>query len=161
MPDSTLWWLLAAALVIAGIAGSVLPALPGAPLVFLGLLIAAWIDGFQRVGWFTLSLLAVLTVASFGVDLLAARFGTKRVGASKLAIVGAMLGTFAGIFFGLPGVLLGPFVGAALGELASRRDVVQAGKAGLGAWLGFVIGSAANLALVFTMIGLFAVAYFL
>jgi uncharacterized protein YqgC (DUF456 family) len=158
---SGLLWIVAVILVIAGMAGTVLPALPGTPLVFLGLLVAAWADGFQKVGWFTLVLLGILTVASLVIDFLATSMGAKRVGASMLAVVGAAIGTIVGIFLGIPGLILGPFIGAVLGEYIARRDLRQAGKVGLGTWLGLVLGSAAKLALTFLMIGLFVAAYYL
>src|SRR3954470_9552695 len=104
--------LLGALLVVIGILGTVLPALPGVPLVFVGLLIAAWAEGFQKVGWFTLSVLAVLTLLSFVVDFFASAMGAKRVGASWAALVCAAAGATVGLFFGLPGFILGPFVGA-------------------------------------------------
>ncbi len=154
-------WVLAAMLVLVGIAGTVLPVLPGAPLVFLGLVLAAWIDGFQRVGWLTLALLAALTLASVGVDFVAMSLGAKRVGASRQAVIGAAIGTVAGLFFGLPGILAGPFVGAAAGEYLARRDAIQAGRVGLGTWLGLALGAAAKLALAFAMLGLFVTAYIL
>lgn len=158
---SGLLWIVAIILVGVGVAGTVLPALPGTPLVFVGLLIAAWADGFQKVGWITLVFLAILTLASFAVDFLATSMGAKRVGASYLAVGGAVLGTIVGIFFGIPGLLLGPFLGAVAGEYISRRDLRQAGKVGLGTWLGLVVGSAAKLALTFLMLGLFITAYIL
>ncbi len=156
-----LLWVLGVLLVVAGIAGTVLPALPGAPLVFLGLLLAAWADGFQKVGWFPLVLLGLLTLASFVVDLLATSLGAKRVGASWMAMVGAVIGMVVGLFFSLPGLLLGPFVGAVLGEYLARRNWEQARRAGIGTWLGLVFGTAAKLALAFTMLGVFVTAYFL
>ena len=142
-----------------GILGTVLPALPGAPLVFLGLLLAAWAEGFRKVGWFPLSILAILTLLTFVVDFFAASLGAKRVGASWLALAGAALGTIAGLFFSLPGVILGPFVGAVLGEYAARRSWSQARRVGFGTWLGMLIAIAGKLALIFTMVGIFALAY--
>lgn len=154
-----LLWIIAVILVIVGLAGTVLPALPGAPLVFLGLLLAAWADGFQKVGWFPLTILGILTAGTFAVDFLATSLGAKRVGASYLAIGGAVVGTIVGLFLGIPGLLLGPFVGAVAGEYIARRDLRQAGKVGLGTWLGLVLGTAAKLGLIFLMIGLFVFAY--
>jgi uncharacterized protein len=153
--------ILAIVLVLAGIAGTVLPALPGAPLVFLGLLVAAWAEGFEKVGWFTLSILGLLTLLTFVVDFFAASLGARRVGASWLALIGAVLGMIAGLFFSLPGIILGPFFGAVLGEYLARRDWAQARKVGFGTWLGMVIGVAGKLALIFTMVGIFALAYML
>ncbi len=158
MPDAALW-ALALLLVLAGLAGAVLPAIPGAPLVFAGLLLGAWIDGFQRVGWFPLIVAGVLAALTFAVDLAATALGAKRVGASPLALVGAAVGTVAGLFFGLVGVVVGPFAGAVLGEYAARRDLRQAGRAGLGTWLGIVLGSAVKIGLLLAMVGVFAVAW--
>jgi len=158
VPDAALW-VLVLLLVLAGIAGAVLPALPGAPLVFGGLLLGAWIDGFAKVGWFPLVVIGLLAALTFVVDLGATALGAKRVGASPLALVGAAVGTVAGLFFGFVGVVVGPFVGAALGEYLARRDVRQAGRVGLGTWLGIVLGSAAKIALLLAMVGVFAVAW--
>jgi uncharacterized protein YqgC (DUF456 family) len=152
-------WVLAVVLVLVGIAGTVLPALPGAPLVFVGLVCAAWADGFQKVGWFTLSILAILMLLTFVVDFLASRWGAKRVGASWLALAGAFVGTIVGLFFSIPGLIFGPFLGAVAGEWLSVRNLRQAGKVGLGTWLGMILGIAAKLALVFAMVGIFALAY--
>ncbi len=159
MEAAGLLWILAVILVLVGLAGTVLPALPGAPLVFVGLLLAAWADGFQKVGWFPLTLLGILTVGTFAVDFLATSLGAKRVGASYLAVGGAVVGTIVGLFLGIPGLILGPFVGAVLGEYIARRDLRQAGKVGLGTWLGIVLGTAVKLGLIFLMIGLFVFAY--
>ncbi len=153
-------WVLAGALVVIGIAGSVLPALPGASLVFAGCVLGAWIDRFARVGWGTLAVLAALTVLSMLVDPLATALGAKRMGASRWAVIGAAAGLLAGVFLGLPGLLLGPLVGAVAGELLAGRDVAQAGRAGLGAWLGFLLGSVAKLGLAATMVAIFAFAWF-
>jgi len=152
-------WVAAIALILIGLAGTVLPALPGTPLVFVGLLLAAWADGFTKVGWFPLVLLALLTAASLAVDFFASSLGAKKVGASRLAIVGSVLGGLIGFFFGLPGLFLGPFLGAALGEYISLRSLRRAGKVGLATWLGILFGTAAKIALAFTMLGLFIFAY--
>ena len=151
--------LLAAVLVIVGLAGIVLPALPGAPLLFGGLLLAAWAEDFQHVGTWLVAL-GVMAGLTYGVDFVAGAVGAKRFGASKRAIVGAGLGGLVGIFFGIPGILLGPFVGAILGELSAQRSLGQAGRAGIGAALGLAIGAAAKLALSLSMIGIFLVLRF-
>jgi uncharacterized protein YqgC (DUF456 family) len=158
VPDAALW-VLALLLVLAGIAGAILPAIPGAPLVFGGLLLGAWIDGFAKVGWFPLVLIGLLTVMTFVVDVAATALGAKRLGASPLALVGAGVGSVTGLFFGFVGVLAGPFIGAVLGEYLARRDLRQAGKVGLGTWLGIVLGGAAKIALLLAMVGVFAVAW--
>jgi uncharacterized protein len=154
-------WVLAIALVLVGIVGTVLPALPGAPLVFVGLLLGAWIDGFQKVGWLPLVILGLLAILSFVVDLLAAGVGAKRVGASWLAVAGAGIGAVVGFFFGFPGLILGPFLGAVAGEYLARRNRDQAVKVGFGTWIGLLIGTAGKLALIFIMVAVFVTAYLL
>lgn len=166
MDWNLLLYLLAVVFVLIGLAGVLLPVLPGAPLVFLGLLFAAWADGFAHVGWPTLVLLAVLTLLALVVDFWATAHGAKRVGASGLAMLGATLGTVVGLFFALPGLVLGPFIGAVAGELLHRRSLHpqtlgHAGKVGAGTWLGLLLGTALKLALAFTMLGVFALAWWL
>jgi len=156
-----LLWALAAILVLVGLAGTLLPALPGVPLVFMGLLIAAWLENFQRIGWPTLIVLALLTAAAIAVDLLASLLGAQRVGASKLALLGAAIGSVAGLFFGLAGIFIFPFAGAVIGELIARQEMGQATRVGIATWLGLLFGAVAKLALALTMIGVFVVAYLL
>ena len=153
------YWLLAVLIIAAGIAGTILPALPGPPLVFAGLLLAAWIDGFQKVGAVTLVVLGVVTLFAAVVDLLAGVYGAKRVGASRTALLGASLGTVLGIFFGIPGLVFGPFVGALAGEMLARGSAARAGRVALATWIGLAIAIAIKLALVGAMIGLFVLAY--
>ena len=160
MDWTLLLWLLATLIVVTGLAGTVVPALPGVPLVFAGLFLGAWIDGFERVGWVTLGVLAVLALVAWLVDFLAGAAGARYLGATPRAFWGATLGAIVGIFFGLAGMLLGPFIGAMIGELSGGRNLVQSGRAGLGAWLGMVVATAVKLALVFLMIGIFAFSAF-
>jgi len=156
----TVYYLLAGLLVLTGVVGTVLPALPGLPLVFAGMLLAAWAGGFEQVGAGVLALLGILTVLSLGVDFLATAMGAKRVGASRLAVAGAVLGTFAGLFFGPIGLIAGPFVGALAGELIHGREVRQATRVGFGTWLGILLGTVLKIGLAFAMLGLFAFAWF-
>ena len=160
------YYLLAALLVLVGIAGTVLPALPGLPLVFAGMLLAAWAGDFQQVGGWMLGLLAILTVLSLAVDFIATALGAQRVGASRLALVGAVIGTFAGLLFGIVGIFVGPFLGALIGELihgrgAGAQKFGQATRVGFGTWLGILLGTVLKLGLAFAMLGLFALAWFL
>lgn len=161
MDSIFVFWLIAVLLVLAGLAGLILPAIPGAPLIFLGLIVAAWADDFAYVGPWTIAVLAVLTLLSLGVDLWATVFGAKKFGASKRALVGAAVGALAGLFLGVPGVLFGPFIGAVLGEISARKNLEQATRAGFGATLGLVLGAAVKLALGLTMIGLFVAVRFI
>lgn len=163
-PDPSLaplLWLIAATLVLAGLVGVVLPVLPGAVLVYLGLLLGAWIDGFERVGPPTLVVLTLATALVYLIDVVAGSFGAKQLGASRRAVWGAVAGTLVGLFFGIPGILVGPFLGAVLGEYTAHRELVRAGKAGAGTWLGLALGAAAKVALVFGMLALFTISYVL
>lgn len=160
MDPQSLYYVLAVVLILVGIAGVVLPALPGLPLVFLGMLLAGWAGDFQQIGWGVLVVLGLLTLVSVGVDVFATVIGAKRVGASRKALLGAVLGTFAGLFFGPIGLFAGPFVGALLGELWHSRELGQAAKVGLGTWLGIVVGVVLKLGLAFAMLGLFLFAWF-
>jgi hypothetical protein len=155
-----LWFALAALLILLGIVGLLLPALPGTPLLLAGLVLAAWAEGFAYVGWGWLALLGAIAFLGYFIDFAAGAFGAKRFGASKAGVTGALVGSLLGLFFGLPGVLLGPFVGAVAGELLARRGTQAAGRAGFGAALGLALGAAAKLALAFTMIGIFLLVRF-
>jgi len=148
-------------LVIFGLAGTVMPVLPGVPLVFAGLLLAAWADGFQRVGTVTLVILGILTLLAVAADFAASAFGAKKMGASPRAVLGATIGAVVGVFFGLPGLVVGPFLGAVAGELSANRQLLHAGRAGLGAWLGLLFGSVVKLTLAFLMVGVFATSWLL
>jgi uncharacterized protein YqgC (DUF456 family) len=156
-----LLWVLGIVLVVIGLAGIVFPALPGTVLIFVGLLLAAWADGFTRVGVFTLVLIGLIGAASYGVDFVAAALGAQRGGASRRAVIGAALGTLLGIPLGLPGVIFGPLIGAVVGELSTHRDLKRAAGVGMAAWIGFLIGTAVKVALAFSMIAIFLVAAFL
>ena len=147
---------IAAILVLAGVLGTVLPVLPGALLVFAGLFLAAWAQDFTRVGPWGLAIIGALMALSFAVDFIASMLGAKRVGASPKALIGAAIGGLAGVFFGLPGILLGPFIGAVLGELIARGGFAQAARVGVGTWLGLLVAAVAKLVIAFLMIGTFA-----
>lgn len=159
MDLQTLYYAIAVILVLVGIAGTILPALPGLPLVFAGMLLGAWAGDFAYIGVPTLVVLGVLTAFSLVVDFWATALGAKRVGASGKAVAGAVIGTLVGIFFGPIGLFAGPFIGALAGELLHGRDVGQATRVGFGTWLGVVFGTVLKLALAFTMVGLFVLAW--
>jgi len=155
---TVLLWLVVVALIVAGIAGTILPALPGTILVFAGILLGAWIDGFTRIPVWLLVVFGVLTALAWAVDYFAAIAGAKRVGASRLALIGAAIGTLAGIFTGLWGLLFMPLAGAAIGEFIAQRDMRRAGKVGIATWIGLLLGTAVKVAIVFAMVGAFVVA---
>jgi uncharacterized protein YqgC (DUF456 family) len=154
-------WLLAVLFIIVGFLGIVLPGVPGVPLMFAGMLIAAWADDFSRIGWLTLTVLGVLALSSVIVDFVASALGAQRVGASRRAIWGALIGGVIGVFFGFAGLIIGPFVGALVGELSVNRDLLTAGRAGAGTWIGLVFGTLVKIAIGFSMVGVFALAYFI
>lgn len=151
---------LAGVLVLVGTVGAALPVVPGVLLVFGGLLLAAWSDGFVHVGTGTLVVLAVLAALTYVVDFVAGMLGAQRVGASRQALIGALLGGLLGLTLGIAGAVIGPFVGAVLGEYSVQRNLSQAGRVGVGTWLGMAIGLAAKLALIFAMIAIFVLALF-
>jgi uncharacterized protein YqgC (DUF456 family) len=156
---NVLLWIIAGVLVVAGLIGTVAPVLPGPVLIFGGLLLAAWIDGFEKVGWAPLIMLGILTALTFVADIVATGAGAKKAGASKQAIIGATIGTIVGIFFGIIGIFVCPFAGAAAGEFLAKRDLVRAGKVGYGTLFGLVLGAAMKIALALAMVGVFVTAY--
>lgn len=153
-----LLWILTTLLMAVGLAGAVLPVLPGAALVLAGAVLGAWIDGFERVGGWTLGVLVALALLSWVLDYVAALLGAKKVGASRLALVGAAVGTVAGLMFGLVGVFVLPFVGAALGEYVARRDHQAAARVGVATGLGLLLALVAKVVIAFMMIGVFVFA---
>jgi uncharacterized protein YqgC (DUF456 family) len=148
-----LLYVVGVAALVAGVAGVVLPVLPGALLLVAGTVVIAWADHFQRVTGWTVALAVILGAAIWAVDLLASALGTRWSGASRWAMVGAAVGLLAGLAFGFPGVLLGPAVGALVFEYARNPELKRAARAGVGAFLGFVLGSAVKIALAFVLVG--------
>jgi uncharacterized protein YqgC (DUF456 family) len=159
--DPIWWWALAIALIVVGVIGTFLPVLPGVILIFGGMLLGAWIDNFERVGWVTLVILGVLTGLVLVVDIVSGLLGAKRVGASRLAIIGAAIGTVVGLAFGIVGVLIAPFIGAVIGEVITRGKLAPAARVGVATWIGMVVGALAKLAFVLAMLGVFAGSYFI
>jgi uncharacterized protein len=155
---SIVLWALGTVLVVVGLVGIVMPALPGHLLIFVGLVLGGWADGFTRVGFWTLAVIGVVALASYGIDFAAAALGARRLGATPRAMTGAALGTLLGLFFGLPGIVIGPFLGAVIGELTATKDLARAGRAGVAAWIGFAIGTAVKVGLAFVMIAIFMAA---
>jgi hypothetical protein len=154
-------WILAVLLMVAGIAGTVLPALPGTVLILAGIVLGAWIDDFVHVGVLPLAVVTVLAVLAWVLDYVAGLMGAQQVGASRQALVGAAIGTVVGLFMGLVGVLFMPLVGAAVGEYMARRDQRHALRVGVATWLGILVGMLAKVVLGFMMIGVFLAALWL
>lgn len=158
MQLDVLWWVLSALLIVAGIAGTVLPALPGPLFVLAGVVLAAWIDNFSHVGMAAVAIVAVLAVMGWILDYAAGMLGAQKAGASRQALIGAAIGTVVGLFMGFIGVLFMPLVGAAVGEYLARRDQKHALKVGVATWLGILAGLAAKVVIVFMMVGVFLTA---
>ena len=154
----SLLWVLAAGLIVLGLLGTVLPVLPGTLLVLAGVILGAWMDDFARVGVGTVLLVGALAVLAWLVEWAAGLLGAQRAGASRLALLGAAIGTVLGLALGLVGVLFMPLLGAAVGEYLARRDQQRALKVGLATWLGLLAGMLAKVVLAFTMVGVFIAA---
>lgn len=152
------FYTLGAVLIIGGLAGTVLPALPGIPMVFGGIWLIAAVDNYQRLGLWWLLLIGALGAFGVLVDFVAGTLGAKRVGASKRALWGATLGTFIGMFFGIPGILVGPFAGALVGELSSGTSVLRSTHVGFATWVGLLAGALVKLVISLVMVGLFGLA---
>jgi len=157
--EPSIWYVLAALIVIVGLVGTVLPVIPGTILIFAGLFIAAWADQFARVGVVGLSVIGVLAILAFVADFVASLLGAKRVGASPQALVGATIGGLIGLFLGIPGMIIGPFIGAVGGELLARGRLAQAGKVGFGTWVGLVFAAVVKVVIAFMMIATFMTFY--
>lgn len=152
-------WIAAAVLMVGGFIGTILPGMPGVLIIYAGMWLAAWIDDYARIGWMTLTILGVLTVLALAADLVAGVLGAKRVGASRQALIGSVIGGILGIFFGFVGLLLGPFIGAVVGELMARRSIADATRVGLATWIGLLIGTLAKIAVAISMLGVFVTSY--
>ncbi|QBC44399.1 DUF456 domain-containing protein [Iodobacter fluviatilis] len=153
------WWVLAWVLMISGLLGTLLPFLPSTPFIFGGMLLAAYLDQFVRVGYGWLTVLGLLLILSMALDYIAGALGAKKAGASPAAVWGAIIGGVLGIFAGLPGLLLGPFIGAAVGEFWAKQDVMQAGKVGIATFIGMLVGAVAKIAIGLSMFAVFAFAW--
>jgi len=156
-----LLYVLGAASLVVGVAGVVLPAIPGSAFLVLGAFLVAWAEGFTRVSGWTVAACAFIGVAIWVVDFIAGVLGAKAFGASKWAIIGAGLGLLVGMFLGLPGIILGPAVGAIVLEYARDPNFERAMKAGVGTFLGFVLGSAVKVSLAFMLVGVVVLALIL
>jgi uncharacterized protein YqgC (DUF456 family) len=150
----TVLYLIAGALILTGLVGAVVPAVPGIPLIFAGIWLIARVDQYRHVGPWWLAGIALVGVVGLTIDLVAGALGAKRVGASQRAVWGALLGTLVGLFFGLPGLLLGPFFGAVLGELAAGSSILRSTHVGASAWIGLIFGTMIKLVASVMMVAL-------
>jgi len=153
-------WAIAMFLIALGVIGTFLPGIPGPIAILAGMVLAAWIDRFERVGWVVLTVLGALTAAALAIDVVAGLMGARRVGASRPALIGATIGTVVGLFFGFVGILIAPFIGAVIGELSSRPHLGAAVRVGVGTWIGLAVGAFAKILIVLVMLSVFLIAYF-
>ena len=147
-------------LILVGVAGTIVPALPGIPMIFAGAWLIGYMEDYQYFGWGTLIALGVLTVISLIIDWVSQTMGAQKAGATKLGLSGAFLGTIIGIPFGLVGIFLFPVFGAFIGEMIGHRDMRKAGKVSWATWIVMIAGIAAKLAIAFIMIGIMCVMRF-
>lgn len=147
-------YLLAAALVVGGVAGAILPVLPGIPMIFGGIWLAAAVDDYRHLGWGWLVAIGIVGAVGIALDFVSASLGAKKIGASPRALWGAGIGTIAGMFFGIPGLIVGPFAGAMAGELWSGTSVLRSAHVGVGTWVGMLVGILAKVVISFLMIGM-------
>lgn len=159
--QSMILWIFGAILTVTGLSGLLLPIVPGAPVLFLGLLLGAWAEDFLHIGLWTLLVLAAMAMLTYAVEFAASALGVKKYGGSKRAMTGAVLGGIVGLFLGIPGILFGPFVGAVIGELSMQRSLDEASRAGFGTVVGLAIGLAGKFAIGIAMIGLFILKRFI
>jgi uncharacterized protein YqgC (DUF456 family) len=148
---------LALLIMAVGLIGSVVPGLPGPPLVLLAAIGHRLYFGAQSAGNLALATLVLLMLLAILLDYLSTLVGARKFGATWRGVVGAALGAMVGLLGGPLGLLSGPFIGAALLEMAGGRELHDAGKAGLGALLGLLLGGVAKIACCVAMIGLFTV----
>lgn len=152
-------WTGAFILIALGFAGTVVPAIPGLPMIAGGAWLIGWADHYEKVGWKTIAFLAVLAVIGIIVDSVAQTAGAQRAGASKAGIIGSLVGTVLGMFMGLFGLLFMPLIGAAVGEFWAKRNLLHAGRVGLATWIGMIVGTVVKIALAFAMTGILIFVY--
>jgi uncharacterized protein YqgC (DUF456 family) len=164
-PAASLLTLAAYLLIILGLAGSILPILPGPLLIWLGAILWGWVDGFQRVGWPTLAILGVLMVLAWTSDLVLSTYGTRRAGASWKAIAGAIVGGIMGavlltgvvpVIGTVVGTILGAVMGILLIEYYDKGDWRQAMRASKGYIFGSLAARVLELFLSLLMVAIFA-----
>ena len=152
------WWLFTTVLFAVGLIGTVLPVFPGTTIILAGAVIHRMMLGPEKsVGWRSIVLLVLLTVATYVLDFLSAYFGAKYFGATKWGMFGAILGALIGVFFGILGLLVWPVIGAIVGEFIAGKRMIDAGRAGWGSLLGNLGGMVGKLIIALAMITIFLI----
>jgi uncharacterized protein YqgC (DUF456 family) len=154
-----IWWL-AWALVVLGFIGTLLPLLPGVPVLFAGLLLAAWHEGFTKVSVLSLCIIGIFACLAWAVDFFGSYITAKKVGASKQALWGVAIGALLGLAGGIVGIIIGPAIGAMVGEWLAYKDNRRAATVGVAAGLGFILAFVLKFLLVLVMLSVFAYAYY-
>jgi uncharacterized protein YqgC (DUF456 family) len=148
---------LALLIMAVGCLGSILPAVPSTPLVLGAAVVHKLYFQADSAGWIVMTLLVLITGVALLMDYLATVLGAKQFGATKKGMTGAIVGGIVGLFFNLPGILLGPFIGAVLFEMIGGREWKPACRAGIGATLGLLAGAVGKLVCCLSMMTLFII----
>ena len=152
------WWLLTIVLFAVGLIGTLAPVLPGTTIILAAAIVHRIILGPEKsVGWHTIVVLVLLTLASYALDILAGYFGAKYFGATKWGTFGAIVGAVIGVFFGLIGLFIGPVIGAIAGEVIAGRRMIDAGRAGWGSLLANLGAMLTKLIIALAMITIFLI----
>ncbi len=156
-----LFLVLAIGSIAIGVVGTIVPILPGLPMIFVGAWLIAWLGHYEEISMGIVILLGVLTIVGIAIDWVAQTLGAKKAGATKLGVVGSLIGTILGIFTGLWGLLFMPLIGAFIGEFIDHQDAIRSGKVGIATWVGMLAGTVIKLGLAFTMLGVIVGAWFI
>lgn len=153
----TLWWIIAVILMAFGLIGTVVPVLPGTTIILGAAIIHRVAVGPppRSCGTTALVALVALTLVSYALDAGAGYLGAKHFGVTKWGVIGGIIGGIIGLFFGLPGLFLGPVIGAGAGELIGGKALVNAGRAGWGTILGLLGGTIAKIFIGLSMVAIF------
>lgn len=153
------WWFLTIVLFAIGVIGTIVPVLPGTTIILAGAIIHRIVLGPEKsIGWQTMIVLVLLTLATYAIDVLAGYLGAKYFGATRWGTFGAILGALLGLFFGLIGLFVGPVIGAVIGEIIAGKRMIDAGRAGWGSLLGNIGAMLAKLFIALVMIAIFLIA---
>jgi uncharacterized protein YqgC (DUF456 family) len=148
-------WLIAGLVMLVGLVGTFVPGIPGAPLILAAAVGHKMYFGEKSVSFIALALLVFLTLLSLLLDFLGSMVGAKKMGATWRGVLGATIGAVVGIFFSLPGLILGPIIAAIALEMAGGRAWRESAQAGAGALLGLILGALGKIVCCVTMIAVF------
>ena len=155
----TLWWTITLALMLVGLAGTVLPLLPGTTIILAAAILHHYMLGAERsVGWWTISGLIALTLLSYALELISGALGAKWFGATRWGAIGGIIGAIVGLFFGIIGIIVGPIAGVLLGEVLGGKELLPASKASWGTLLGTTAGMIGKFLISVAMIAWFLLA---